>query len=201
MRAIKAMLVLVWVGLASLMPVSQYKVGDAVSDFSLKNVNGRVVSLGDYKAAKGFILVFTCNHCPFAKRYQDRMNSINKMYTAKGFPLLAISSNDVLAVPEDNFAEMVKRAREEHYSFPYLLDSTQVVAREFGAVKTPHAFVLFKENGKWIIKYSGAIDDNGAEPDKAMHHYITDAVDALLAGKQVAVTSTRSVGCGIKWRN
>jgi peroxiredoxin len=188
-------------GLVSFVPDGKYKVGDAVSDFSLKNVNGKMVRLADYPSAKGFILVFTCNHCPFAKRYQDRMNSLNKTYTPKGFPLLAISSNDVIAIPEDNFQEMVKRAKEEHYNFPYLLDSTQAVARAFNAVKTPHAFVLFKENNQWVIKYSGSIDDNGAEPEKATHRFVIDAVEALLARKQVPVSTTKSVGCGIKWRN
>ena len=201
MKVFISMMVLCMGLVAFVPPATQYRIGDAVADFSLKNVNGNQVSLSDYKAAKGCIIVFTCNHCPFAKRYQARMNLLNKEYGAKGFPLLAISSNDVIAVPEDNYEEMKKRAKEEHYTFPYLLDSTQVVARAFNAVKTPHAFVLFKENGRWVVKYSGAIDDNGAEPEKATHHYVTDAIDALLAGKPVPVATTKSVGCGIKWNS
>ena len=184
----------------SFAPIIGYKIGSEVADFSLKNVTGKMVSLADYKAAKGFIIVFTCNHCPFAKRYQERLNNFNKKYSALGMPLLAISSTDPIAVPEDSYEAMVTKAKEEKYTFPYLQDITQSVAKAFNAAKTPHAFVVFKENGKWILKYSGAIDDNGAEPDKVQHHYLEDAVDALLAGKSVPVEVTKSIGCPIKWK-
>ncbi len=177
-----------------------YKPGDEVRDFSLKSTNNNMISLNGYKNARGFIVVFTCNHCPFAKLYQERMNAMNKEYSAKGIYLLAISSNDAIAVPEDNFEEMTKRAREQHYNFPYLFDETQEVARAFGAVKTPHAFVIFKENGKWIVKYSGSVDDNGAEPEKVKNAFVKNAVDALLRNEPVPVTSTKSVGCAIKWK-
>jgi len=186
---------------ASFAPVKSYNIGDAVSDFSLKNVDGKMVSMADFKNAKGYIIVFTCNHCPFAKRYQTRINDISKKYASKNVPLIAISPNDVEAVPEDSYDEMIKRAKEEHYSFPYLIDNTQDIAHAFNATKTPHAFVVFKENGKLILKYAGAIDDNGGEPEKAKVHYLEDAVDALLAGKQVPIATTKSVGCGIKWKN
>jgi peroxiredoxin len=190
------------IGLLSFKPVNtSYRIGDAVSDFSLKNTDGRMVSLGSYKNAKGFIVVFTCNHCPFAKKYQERMNALNKKYTEKGFPLLAISSNDVIAVPSDSYENMQVRAKDEHYNFPYLFDESQSVARSFGAAKTPQAFVLSKENGKLTLKYSGAIDDNGAEPEKATQHYAEDAVNALLAGKKINITETKSIGCPIKWKN
>ena len=181
-------------------PVTGYKIGDEVSDFSLKNVDGKMVSLSDYKKAKGFIIVFTCNHCPFAKRYEERLNSFGKKYAALGIPLLAISSSDQAAVPEDTFEKMVARAKEKKYTFPYLSDDTQVVAKAFNAAKTPHAFVVFKENGKWILKYSGSIDDNGAEPDKVKNHYLEDAVNALLNGKPVTVPITKSIGCPVKWK-
>lgn len=177
-----------------------YKPGDEVKDFSLKSTDNKTISLNGYKNARGFIIVFTCNHCPFAKLYQERMNAMNKEYSAKGIYLLAISSNDAIAVPEDNFEEMAKRAREEHYNFPYLFDETQEVARAFGAVKTPHAFVVFKENGKWIVKYSGSVDDNGAEPEKVKNAFVKNAVDALLRNEPVPVTTTKSVGCAIKWK-
>ncbi len=186
--------------LMSFSTISGYKPGDAVSDFSLLNVNGKMVSLADYKKAKGFIIVFTCNHCPFAKLYQARLNAMNKEYKAKGFAVLAISSNDGDAVPEDNYEEMIKRAKEKEYNFPYLYDKTQAVAKAFGAVKTPQAFVLFKENGKWIVKYYGAIDDNGADPAKVKNKYVINTVEALLHNEPVTVTTTKSVGCGIKWR-
>ena len=177
-----------------------YKIGDTVADFSLKNIDGRMVSMDGYVHAKGLIIVFTCNHCPFAKLYQERLNLLNKKYFNRGFPVLAISSNDADAVPEDSYEQMVKRAKEKGYTFPYLYDQTQDVARAFGAVKTPQAYVVSKENGHWVLKYAGAIDDNGAEPDKAKNKYVENAVNALLQNKAVVVATAKSVGCGIKWK-
>jgi peroxiredoxin len=175
-----------------------YKIGDAVADFSLKNVDGKMVSLADFKQAKGFIVVFTCNHCPFAKRYQDRLKSLNETYAPKGFPVIAISANDPMDVPEDSYENMIVRAKEQNYTFPYLYDERQTVARAFGAKKTPHAFVLSCRDGKYFLEYTGAIDDNGGEPDKVQHPYIINTVDALLQGKPVTVRETKSVGCSIK---
>lgn len=180
--------------------INTYKIGDAVANFTLKNVDGKMVALNDYKNQKGVIVIFTCNHCPFAKRYQERINQLNIKYAAKGFPVIAISPNDPVAVPEDAFENMVKRAKEQHYSFPYLIDETQETAKAFAAVKTPHAFVLIKESNGFVLKYAGAIDDNCDEPQKAKNHYIVDAVEELLQGKPVAVSETKSIGCGIKWK-
>ena len=182
-------------------PAGGYKIGDAVQPFNLKSVSGKMVSLADYNKERGLVIVFTCNHCPFAKLYQARINEFNKRYAGKGYPLVAISSNDAIAVPEDNFEEMIKRAAEEHYSFPYLYDSTQVIARSYNAIKTPHAFVLQHKGDKWIVAYSGAFDDNGAEPEKVEHHFVEEAIQDLEAGKPVHTPTTKSVGCGIKWRN
>jgi len=186
--------------LVGLTAVAQYKIGDAVACFSLKNVNGKLMSLADYKKARGFIIVFTANHCPFAKRYQQRMNEFSKKYEAMGMPLLAVSSNDASVIPEDTWDEMKARAKQQHYIFPYLYDETQAVAKAFGVSKTPQAFLIFMENGQWRLRYSGAIDDNGAEPEKVKNHYLEDAVNACLQGKPVAVPVTKSVGCGIKWK-
>jgi len=177
-----------------------YKPGDVVAGFKLKNVDGKMVGPESYRNSRGYIVVFTCNHCPFAKLYQERMNELNAMYGPRGFPLLAVSANDADAVPEDGFEAMKQRAKEKHYNFPYLYDEQQEVARAFGAVKTPHAFVVVKEGGKWILKYSGAIDDNGSEPGKVKTKFVAEAVDALLAGREVSVVSTKSVGCAIKWK-
>ncbi len=200
MKFTAVVLVGVAVMLMGFSTINGYKPGDTVNDFSLQNVDGKMVSMTDYKKAKGFIIVFTCNHCPFAKLYQERFNSMNREYTPKGFPLLAISSNDADAVPDDNFEAMKKRAKEKKYNFPYLYDKTQEVAKVFGAVKTPQAYVLFKEGGKWVLKYYGAIDDNGAEPDKVKNKFVINAVEALLHNQPVVVTNTKSVGCGIKWK-
>ena len=171
-----------------------------VSDFRLKNVDGRMLSLSDFAGARGFIVVFTCNHCPFARLYPPRLNALNDAYKKLGVPLLAISSTDTIVYDEDSYPKMVAKAHEEHFNFPYLYDDRQAVARDFGAQKTPHAYVIWKEDGKWVVKYNGAIDDNGAEPAKVKHHYVADAVDDLLAGKPVAVKETRSIGCQINLR-
>jgi peroxiredoxin len=171
-----------------------------VTDFSLLNVNGKMVSLKDYKDAKGFIVVFTCNHCPFAKLYPDRMNKLNTKYKPLGVPLIAISSTDTMVYEEDTFAKMVKKAKEEKFNFPYLFDGLQTVGQNFGASKTPHAFVIWKENKEWVVKYNGAIDDNGKEPEKAENHFVENAVDALLKGKEVETKETKSLGCQIHYR-
>lgn len=178
-----------------------YKIGDQVADFKLKNSeNNKVVSMADYPKAKGFVVMFTCNHCPFAKKYEQRIMDIDKKYAALGYPTIAISPNDPAIEPDDSYAEMTKRAKEKNYSFPYTFDETQAVAAAFGATKTPHAFLVAKENGKLVLKYMGAIDDNTDSPEKVTKHYLTDAIDALIAGKAVAVTETKSVGCGVKWK-
>ncbi len=168
-----------------------------VSDFSLKNVDGRYVSLKEYPNAKGFIIVFTCNHCPFAKLYPARLNDLNKKYKQLGVPVIAISSTDTINYEGDTYAKMVAKARKESFSYPYLYDEAQAAAKNFSAQKTPHAFVVWKENGRYVIKYSGAIDDNGAEPDKVKNQYVAMAVDALLKGQEVAIKETRSIGCQI----
>ena len=176
-------------------------IGNTVNDFSLRNIDNKNISLNDFKNAKGFIIVFTCNHCPFAKLYSERLNMLNEKYKSLHVPLIAINSTDSIVYEEETFAEMIKKVKEKEFNFPYLQDNTQAVAKYFGAVKTPHAFVIWKENNMWKIKYKGAIDDNGAEPKKVTHAYVEEAVDALLHSKTIAVTETRSIGCAIKFRN
>ena len=176
-------------------------VGDAIAPFGLKNVDGKTISINDYKQAKGFVIVFTCNHCPFAKLYTQRLNNLCHAYNSKGIVVLTVNSSDNRLLEGEAFDKMVAQAHDQHFEFPYLQDEQQTVARAFGATRTPQAFILFKENGKLILKYQGAIDDNGAEADKVEHHYVTDALNSLLAGKPVAVTDTKAVGCAIKLRN
>ena len=172
----------------------------SINDFSLKNIDGQMVSLSQFKDAKGFIIVFTCNHCPFAKLYPERLNQLNLKYKALGVPLIAISSTDTIMYVEDTYPKMVKKAKKEKFNFPYLFDGEQTVAKDFSAQKTPHAYVVWKENSKWIIKYDGAIDDNGNSPEKVSKQYVADAVDSLLSNKTVAVSQTKSIGCQILFR-
>lgn len=172
----------------------------SLPDFRLRNVDGQSVGLSDYPNAKGFIIVFTCNHCPFAKLYPPRLNQLNKRFGPLGVPLIAISSTDTTVYDEDGFVEMVAKARKEKFNFPYLFDGDQSVAKSYGAQKTPHAYVIWKVNGNWVIQYDGAIDDNGAEPDKVKESYVADAVESLLAKKEVKMKKTLSIGCQIYFR-
>ena len=178
-----------------------YSAGDIARDFKLKNVDGKMVSLADYPKAKGFIVVFTCNHCPFAKLYESRIEALDMQFAHKGYPVIAISSNDVQVVPDDSPDNMTKLANQHNYTFPYLYDESQEIAHTYGATNTPHTFVLNKENGKLVVKYVGAIDDNAQDASQAKTHYVADAVNALLTGKTVPVTKTKAIGCGIKWKN
>lgn len=177
-----------------------YHVGDVVTDFSLKNINGKNVALKDYSKAKGFIITFTCNHCPYAMAYEDRINTIDKKYAALGYPVIAINPNDAVQYPEDNFESMQTRAKEKKFTFPYLYDETQNVAKKFGALRTPHVFVVQKEGDKFIIKYIGAIDDNWENAADVKEKYTENAVDALLKGQTVAIANTKAIGCSIKWK-
>lgn len=179
-----------------------YKIGDEAMDFELKNVDGSKVSMGmmRYSNAKGFIIVFTCNHCPFAKRYEDRIIALSKKYEPLGFPLIAINPNDPELEPEDSFENMQKRAKEKNFPFPYLVDETQRLTYFYGAEKTPHAFVLRKSGAKYIVSYIGAIDDDFKNEKEKKDKYVEAAVDELLAGKPVTRTMTKAIGCIIKWK-
>ena len=175
-----------------------YKIGDTATDFKLKNVDNKIVSLSDYKGAKGYIVIFTCNHCPYAKAYESRIIALNHKYASKGYPVIAINPNDPKVEPQDSFEGMKQRAKEKGFTFPYLFDQGQTIYPQYGATKTPHVFVLQKENGKNIVRYIGAIDDNYSDANDVSHKYVEDAVDALLANKPVLLTSTVAIGCSIK---
>lgn len=177
-----------------------YKIGDTARDFSLKNIDGKMVSMKDVKNAKGFIVVFTCNHCPFAKAYESRIMELDKKYSAKNYPVIAINPNDVSVVPDDSFENMVVLSKEKGYSFPYLYDESQEIASAYGATRTPHLYILQKVDDKYIVKYIGAIDNNTEDADKADKKYVEEAVDALIAGKSVPTPETKAIGCGIKWK-
>lgn len=175
-----------------------YKVGDVATDFKLKNVDNKMVSLSDYNNAKGFIVIFTCNHCPYAKAYETRIIGLNHKYASKGYPVIAINPNDPKVEPQDSFEGMKERAKEKGFTFPYLFDEGQAVYPQYGATRTPHVFILQKSNGKNVVRYIGAIDDNYSDANDVSHKYVEDAVDALLANKPVVLTSTVAIGCSIK---
>jgi peroxiredoxin len=179
-------------------PAAGYKVGDTAADFSLKNVDGKKVSLKDFKSAKGFIVVFTCNHCPYAQAYEDRIIALDKKYKGLGYPVVAIQPNDPVKSKDDSFDKMQARAKEKKYGFPYLIDEGQKIFPQFGATKTPHVYILEKTAKGNVVKYIGAIDDNYEDATAVKQKYAESAVDALLKGKEVAVKETKAIGCTIK---
>ncbi len=176
-------------------------VGDYASDFELENIDGKNISLADYKDNKGFIVVFTCNTCPYAKMYEKRIMDLDVKYASRGFPVIAINPNDVEQQPGDSMSEMQKRAKDKGYTFPYLRDDSQQVANSYGATKTPHVYVLNEEStGKYKIEFIGAIDDSPRDASDVEKTFVEDAVEALLAGEKPKVTTARAIGCTIKWK-
>ena len=175
-----------------------YKIGDIATDFSLENIDGNNVSLSDYKDAKGFIITFTCNTCPYAVAYEDRIEALNKKYASKGFPVIAIMPNNTEVKPGDNMEAMKARAKEKGFTFPYLMDKGQKIYPQYGATKTPHMYVLQKSKKGNVVKYIGAIDDNYQDANAVKVKYVEDAVDALLKGKDIEVNETKAIGCSIK---
>ncbi len=185
---------------ASLTSLAQYQPGDRATDFRLKNVDGKLVSLKDDKAAKGFIVVFTCNHCPYSQAYEQRIIQLDQKYRPQGYPVIAINPNDPHIQPEDSFEKMVERAQANAYPFPYLIDENSNVARAYGATRTPHVFVLERQKSRFVVRYIGAIDDHTEDAAKAEKKYVEAAVEALLKGEQPALAFTKAIGCTIKWK-
>jgi len=175
-----------------------YQIGDVVSDFELKNVDGKMISLSDYKDAKGFIITFTCNTCPFAIAYEDRIIALDKKYASKGYPVIAINPNNPLVQSGDSYQAMQQRAKEKGFTFPYLVDEGQKVYPKYGATKTPHMYVLQKTKKGNVVKYIGAIDDNHQDASAVKTKYVENAVDALLKGEEIKQTETKAIGCSIK---
>ena len=178
-----------------------YQVGDAVTNFKLKNIDGRIISLADFSSSKGVIVVFTSNHCPFAKAYEDRVIALNNKYASQGFPVIAVNPSDPGTHLDDSFEKMKERASSKGYNYPYLVDEMQTVARAFGAARTPQVFVISRSNGRFVVQYIGMIDDNPQDPAGATKFYVEEAVGNLIGGKPVVTMSTKPIGCAIKWRN
>jgi len=172
-----------------------------ISNFKLKNaVTNKWVTLSDYKDAKGFVIIFTCNKCPMAKFYSQRLNQMDEKYKKMGVPLIAINAMDTSTYADETFHKMQLKVRKEQLNFPYLQDKKQNIAKEFKALNTPQAYVIWKINGKYVIKYEGAIDDNAGDFEKVKNHFLTDAVDQLLHRQEVKVAKSESFGCKIFYR-
>lgn len=176
---------------------SGYQVGDKVADFKLQNIDGKQVSLASIPEAKGYIIVFTCNTCPVAVAYEERIKELDAAYKAKGYPVIAINPNDPIAQKGEDLADMQKRAKEKGFNFPYLMDPGHVVTKQFGATRTPHLFIVQKTADGNILQYIGAIDNStDGEPTKL---FAKAALDELLTGATPSTTFTKAVGCTIKW--
>ncbi|MCK8521913.1 thioredoxin family protein [Aquimarina sp. D1M17] len=175
-----------------------YAVGDVATDFELKNIDDAMVSLSNYKDAKGFIVIFTCNHCPYSVAYEDRIIALDKSFKDKGYPVVAINPNNPKAYPDDSFDNMKVRAKEKGFTFPYLFDDGQKIYPQYGATKTPHVYVLEKTDKGNVVRYIGAIDNNYKDEAAADKKYVEDAVNALLKGEKVPVETTKAIGCSIK---
>lgn len=204
MKAIKILSLLTLIVVMSAFTVSKitvadgYKIGDIADDFRLMNIDGKMVSLADYKNAKGYIVTFTCNTCPYAVGYEDRIIALNNKYAPKGYPVIAIMPNNPDVQPGDSMEKMKERAKSKGFTFPYLMDEGQTVYPKYGATKTPHVFVLQKTSKGNVVKYIGAIDDNYQDASAVKTKYVENAVDALLNDSDVPEKETRAIGCTIK---
>lgn len=173
------------------------RLGDKAPDFNLKGVDGRFYSLDSFRDYNILVLIISCNHCPYVKDYEDRMVEIQRDYLNKGVRLIAINPNNEITHPEDSFENMVKRAREKGFNFPYLRDESQDVPKVLGARYTPEIYVFDQERR---LRYHGRIDDNHADPQAVTRHDLREALDSILEGRDVEVPETPPIGCTIKWK-
>lgn len=184
--------------MAGMLSAQGLQPGDKAPDFNLKNVDGKMVSLSGYPDARGVILVFTCNSCPYAVAYEDRLLALDKKFAPLGYPVIAINPSDPEAASSETMEKMKQRAAYKGFTFPYLQDEGQQVYPTYGATRTPHVFVLQKDKKEYVVRYIGAIDDNYRDAGDVSERYVEQAVEALLAGKALAQATTVAIGCGIK---
>ncbi len=192
---LSSLLMIALLAMSMTTPIDGYEVGDVATDFKLENIDGNMVSLSDFPDAKGYIVIFTCNTCPYAQMYEDRINELNKKYEPQGYPVIAIMPNDTDMKPGDNMDNMKERAEEKGFTFPYLIDAEQTIFPQYGATKTPHVYLLNKER---VVKYIGAIDDNPQSASDAKEKYVENAIAALEKGNDPEPAMTKAIGCGIK---
>lgn len=175
-----------------------YSLGDAVQNFELPNVKNSTVKLSDYAEEKGVIVIFSCNECPYVHKYEQRMIDMHNTYSAKGWPVLAISSNDAERMKGNSYKNMKRRAKELNFPFEYVHDADQEQLRRFGATKTPEVFLLSNNEGQFTLEYSGAIDDNPRNAEGVTEKYVEQAIAQLEAGDEVKIKHTKAIGCGIR---
>jgi len=175
-----------------------YTIGDAITTINLMNIDNKMVSLTDYPNAKGFIIIFTCNTCPFSIANEERIIALDQEFKTKGYPVIAINPNNPNVQPDDTFELMQQKAKDKGFTFPYLVDKGQKIYPQFGATKTPHTYIVQKMSGKNIVKYIGAIDDNVRDASNVKERFVANAVYELLEGKEVSIKETKAIGCSIK---
>lgn len=179
------------------MATNNLKIGSSAPDFNLPGIDGKEYSLNSFADKNALIIIFSCNHCPYVQAYEERMKQIQEDYQQKGVTVIAINSNEDVNYQDDSFENMKKRADEQNFNFLYLRDDDQSVARAYDATHTPEIF-LFDEDRK--LAFHGKIDDNWQEPEKVQNHYLRNALDELLEGKEISVPETFTIGCTIKWK-
>jgi peroxiredoxin len=177
--------------------MAKLKIGDEAISFNLTGVDDASHALSEYSGKAAVAVIFSCNHCPYVRAWEDRMVQIQSDYASRNVQLVAINANDASKYPDDSFSKMKERAREKHFNFPYLRDESQEVARAYGAERTPEVFLFDKAR---TLRYHGVIDDNYDDPAAVKVKYFRDALDAVLSGTQPATTETKPVGCTIKWK-
>jgi len=176
--------------------MAKVRIHDKAVPFDLPGADGVNHSLSEY-TGKTVAVIFSCNHCPYVRAWEDRMVQVQADYASKGVQLVAINANDASRYPEDSFEKMKQRAREKRFNFPYLRDESQAIARAYGAERTPEVF-LFDKMG--TLRYHGVIDDNYDDPRSVKVKYLRDALEAVLSGAEPQTIETVPIGCSIKWK-
>jgi peroxiredoxin len=177
--------------------LARLDIGDRMKPFNLPGVDGKKYLLTDYEDRAAVVVVFTCNHCPYARAWEDRLIQLQSEYGDRGVQLLGINANDANKYPDDSFPKMQERAEEKGFNFPYLHDELQEVAREYGAQRTPEVFLF---DGEGRLRYHGTVDDNYEDSDAVKEAYLREAIEAVLEGREPATPRTEPVGCTIKWK-
>lgn len=181
--------------------VTTIKPGESAPGFTLKNVDGKEVSFSSFSNAKGYIVVFTCNTCPYAKRYEQRIIELNDKYAPLGYPVIAINPNDPELSEEDSYESMQAVAKSKQYKFPYLFDKGQATTNQYGARNTPQVFLVSKTASGNTIEYTGAIDNDPQDVNPDKIKYVEQAITALQKNAKPDVTVTKAIGCSIKRRS
>ena len=179
-------------------PIAPYEIGQEVQDFTLPSVSGKNLSLYDYAGDKGIIMIFMACECPYVHAYEQRIMDLHTEMSAKGFPVLAISSNDAERMKGNSFENMVLRSKDLGFPFEYVHDAKQEILRTFGATKTPEAFVMKRTPKGLELMYAGAIDDSPRNAKNVETDYIRNAVTSIENGTQIDPARTKSIGCGIR---